>query len=44
MVATILVFAVFPAGNLVLELPTKDYDLWYGVGLAVAGTGRLPAA
>ncbi len=31
----ILVFSAFPIANLVLGYPTKDYGLWYQVGLAV---------
>jgi hypothetical protein len=30
-----LVFSVFPLANLLLGLSTKDYGLWYQVGLAV---------
>ena len=30
-----LVFSAFPIANLVLGFPTKDYGLWYQVGLAV---------
>jgi hypothetical protein len=33
--AAMLVFSAFPIANLWLELPTKDYGLWYQVGLAV---------
>ena len=31
----ILVFSAFPIANYYLGLPTKDYGLWYQVGLAV---------
>ncbi len=31
---TMLVFAAIPLVNLYRDLPTKDYGLWYGVGLA----------
>ena len=30
-----LVFSAFPIANLVLGFSTKDYGLWYQVGLAV---------
>jgi alpha-1,2-mannosyltransferase len=33
--ATIAVFSAVPIANLMLGLPTKDYGLWYQVGLAV---------
>jgi alpha-1,2-mannosyltransferase len=32
---TMLVFAAFPIANLVLGFSTKDYGLWYQVGLAI---------
>ena len=32
---TMLVFSAFPIANLLLGLSTKDYGLWYQVGLAV---------
>ena len=32
---TMLVFSAFPIANLVLGFSTKDYGLWYQVGLAV---------
>jgi alpha-1,2-mannosyltransferase len=35
LVATITVFSAVPIANLMLGLPTKDYGLWYQVGLAV---------
>ncbi len=31
---TMLVFAAIPLVNLARDLPTKDYELWYGVGRA----------
>ena len=33
--ATMLVFSAFPIANLILGYATKDYGLWYQVGLAV---------
>ncbi len=50
LVGIMLVFSAFPIANLLLGLSTKDYGLWYQVGLAVRGgldiyprpeTGRL---
>ncbi len=35
LVITMLVFSAVPISNYVLELPTKDYGLWYQVGSAV---------
>jgi hypothetical protein len=35
LIVTMLVFSAFPIANLCLGLSTKDYDLWYQVGLAV---------
>jgi hypothetical protein len=35
LVGTMLVFSAFPIANLLLGLSTKDYGLWYQVGLAV---------
>jgi hypothetical protein len=35
MFGTMLVFSAFPIANLLLDLPTKDYGLWYRVGVAV---------
>ncbi len=35
LVGVMLVFSAFPIANLVLGFPTKDYGLWYQVGLAV---------
>jgi len=35
MIGTMLVFSAFPIANLWLGLSTKDYGLWYQVGLAV---------
>ncbi len=35
LVATMLVFSAFPIANLILGYATKDYGLWYQVGLAV---------
>ncbi len=35
LVGAMLVFSAFPLANLFLGLPTKDYGLWYQVGLAV---------
>ena len=35
MILMILLFSVFPVGNLLLGLSTKDYGLWYQVGVAV---------
>jgi len=35
MIAMMLVFSAFPIANLFLGLSTKDYGLWYQVGLAV---------
>jgi len=35
MLGTMLVFSAFPIANLFLGLPTKDFGLWYQVGLAV---------
>jgi hypothetical protein len=34
-IGTMLVFSLFPIANLWLGLSTKDYGLWYRVGLAV---------
>jgi hypothetical protein len=34
-VAAMVTFSAFPLGNLFLGLPTKDYGLWYQVGLAL---------
>ena len=33
--ATMIIFSAVPLSNLWLSLPTKDYGLWYQVGLAV---------
>ena len=35
LIATMLVFSVFPIANYFLGNSTKDYGLWYQVGLAV---------
>ena len=35
LIGTMLVFSAFPIANLLLGLSTKDYGLWYQVGLAV---------
>ena len=35
LIGTMLVFSAFPIANLILGLSTKDYGLWYHVGLAV---------
>jgi alpha-1,2-mannosyltransferase len=35
LLSAILVFSAFPVANLFMGLPTKDYGLWYQVGLAV---------
>ncbi len=35
LIATMVVFSAFPLANLLLGLSTKDYGLWYQVGLAV---------
>jgi hypothetical protein len=35
LVAAMATFSAFPLANLFLSLPTKDYGLWYQVGLAV---------
>jgi len=35
MIGAMLVFSAFPIANLLLGLSTKDYGLWYQVGLAV---------
>jgi len=35
MIGMMLVFSAFPIANVWLGLPTKDYGLWYQVGLAV---------
>ena len=35
LVGAMLVFSAFPIANLFLGLSTKDYGLWYQVGLAV---------
>jgi len=35
LIGTMLVFSAFPIANLFLGLSTKDYGLWYQVGLAV---------
>ena len=35
LVGAMATFSAFPLANLILGLPTKDYGLWYQVGLAV---------
>jgi hypothetical protein len=35
LILTMVVFSALPIANLFLHLPTKDYNLWYQVGLAV---------
>src|SRR5438067_1002726 len=35
LIGTMLVFSAFPLANLLLGLSTKDYGLWYQVGLAM---------
>ena len=35
LIATMVVFSAFPIANMLLGLATKDYGLWYQVGLAV---------
>jgi alpha-1,2-mannosyltransferase len=35
LLAVMLIFSIFPIANLCLGLSTKDYGLWYQVGLAV---------
>ena len=35
LIGTMLVFSAFPIVNQLLGLSTKDYGLWYHVGLAV---------
>src|SRR5262249_55535566 len=41
---TMLVFSVFPVSNFFLNLSTKDYGLWYQVGVAVRhGVDIYPA-
>src|SRR5437899_193796 len=35
LIGTMVVFSAFPIANLLLGLSTKDYGLWYQVGLAL---------
>ena len=35
LIGAMATFSAFPMGNLFLGLPTKDYGLWYQVGLAL---------
>ena len=35
LIGTMVVFSAFPMANMLLGLATKDYGLWYQVGLAV---------
>ncbi len=35
LIGTMVVFSIFPLANLLLDLPTKDYGLWYQVGRAL---------